>query len=327
MKRFKNILCVIELGKKSNPALDRAVILAENSQANLTVITIAPSISAAIGAPEGNVSTDELQATSLNSYAQELETVVEPYHQRIKIETKVLLGPTFLKITREVIQNAYDLVIKCPESMDWLDRFFSSDDMHLLRKCPCPIWMVKPQSKEPYNRILVAVDVDDSYPAKELKTHQALNDTLMHLAGSLALTEQAELHVAHAWQLEGESALRNAAFVQLPEDKLNAQLVQVHQHHAKILNALIKDVGAKLGQDTLNNINPQVHMLKGPARQEIPKLAKKLNVDCIVMGTVARTGIPGFFIGNTAENILAQIECSVLAIKPPGFVTPVTLDG
>jgi nucleotide-binding universal stress UspA family protein len=44
------------------------------------------------------------------------------------------------------------------------------------------------------------------------------------------------------------------------------------------------------------------------------------------MGTVARTGIPGFIMGNTAETILNQIDASVLAIKPPGFGTPVTLD-
>jgi universal stress protein E len=44
------------------------------------------------------------------------------------------------------------------------------------------------------------------------------------------------------------------------------------------------------------------------------------------METVGRTGIPGLLMGNTAETILQQVNCSVLAIKPPGFVTPVTLD-
>lgn len=43
------------------------------------------------------------------------------------------------------------------------------------------------------------------------------------------------------------------------------------------------------------------------------------------MGTVARTSLPGFFMGNTAEDVLSQLDCSVLAVKPPGFVTPVTL--
>ena len=41
------------------------------------------------------------------------------------------------------------------------------------------------------------------------------------------------------------------------------------------------------------------------------------------MGTVGRTGVQGFFIGNTAEEILNQVECSVLAVKPPGFESPV----
>jgi universal stress protein E len=43
MKRFKDILYMVEPGKECRPALERAVLLAENNQANLTVITAAPS--------------------------------------------------------------------------------------------------------------------------------------------------------------------------------------------------------------------------------------------------------------------------------------------
>jgi nucleotide-binding universal stress UspA family protein len=68
-------------------------------------------------------------------------------------------------------------------------------------------------------------------------------------------------------------------------------------------------------------------LIKGSARKEVPVLSRQLEADLIVMGTVARTGIPGFIMGNTAEAILNQIDCSVLAVKPPGFVTPVTLEG
>jgi nucleotide-binding universal stress UspA family protein len=59
---------------------------------------------------------------------------------------------------------------------------------------------------------------------------------------------------------------------------------------------------------------------------KIPALARKLGVDLVVMGTVGRGGIPGLLMGNTAEAILQQVDCSVLAIKPPGFVTSVALD-
>ncbi|HRE31359.1 MAG TPA: universal stress protein, partial [Candidatus Berkiella sp.] len=33
--------------------------------------------------------------------------------------------------------------------------------------------------------------------------------------------------------------------------------------------------------------------------------------------------IPGFIIGNTAENVLQKISCSLLALKPNGFISPV----
>ena len=186
--------------------------------------------------------------------------------------------------------------------------------------------MVRPQSGESFDRILAAVDVDDSYPSKELKTRQALNGMVMELACSLAMSEFAQLHIAHAWEVIGESGLRHGAFMQLPEDEVNAYVDKVLRHHAQLLDTLMKEVSAKLSQDAIDYIKPQLHMPKGAARKVIPELAKELQVDCIVMGTVARTGVPGLFMGNTAETILDQLECSVLAIKPPGFVTPVTLE-
>jgi nucleotide-binding universal stress UspA family protein len=80
------------------------------------------------------------------------------------------------------------------------------------------------------------------------------------------------------------------------------------------------------GRDAVQFLNPRKHLVKGPARLEIPVLAESLAVDLVVMGTVARTGVAGLFIGNTAEAILEQMECSVLAVKPEGFVTPVSRD-
>ena len=326
MKRFKNILCMVEPGKECNPVVERAVILAENNQANLSVISVAPSARAGIGMPEGGPISADLQATIVNNHKQELENLVEPYRPRIKIETRVLIGIPFLEIIREVLRNAHDLVIKCPESLDWLDRLFSSGDKHLLRKCPCPVWMVRSQTGESFDRILAAVDVDDSYSSNELKTRQALNEMVMELAGSLAVSEFAELHVAHAWEAIGESALRHGAFMQRPENEVNTYVDQTRRHHTQLLDTFIKKVSANLGEDAAEYIKPQLHMPKGSARKVIPELVKELQVDCIVMGTVARTGVPGLFMGNTAETILDQLECSVLAIKPPGFATPVTLE-
>ena len=326
MKRFKDILCVVDPGKQCKLALERSVTLAENNQANLTVIAVVPAITAGIGMPEGGPISTDLQLAAVKTCEEGLEALVKTHRRRIEIATKVLTGIPFLMTIREVLRNGHDLVVKCPESQDWLERLFSSEDMHLLRKCPCPVWMVKPQVGVSFDRILAAVDVDQSYPPEELKTRQTLNETTLQLAGSLAVSEFAELHVAHTWQVMWEGALRGSAVVKIAEQEVETHIEKVRQNRAQLLDALMKSASVKLGQDAIDFIKPQLHMPKGAARKEIPELARKLQADCVVMGTVGRTGIAGFFIGNTAENILDQLDCSVLAIKPPGFVTPVTLE-
>ena len=209
-------------------------MLAENNQASVTVIAVTERVQAGIGMPEDGPAPADLQArVTVNAIPSGWKPWSSLTAQRVKIDTRVLVGTSFLEIIREVLRNGHDLVIKCPESPDWLDRFFSGDDMHLLRKCPCPVWLVKPETEESYQRILAAVDVDDSYPPAELKTRQALNDMIMEMAGSLAVSEFAELHVVHAWEAIGESAMRHGAFMRQPEDKVNAYVEQVRRHHAQ----------------------------------------------------------------------------------------------
>ena len=44
-----------------------------------------------------------------------------------------------------------------------------------------------------------------------------------------------------------------------------------------------------------------------------------------VVDPEGRTGIPGYIICNTAEDILNQIDYSILEIKPLGFISPITI--
>ena len=169
------------------------------------------------------------------------------------------------------------------------------------------------------------MDAGDKYPAEELAPRRALRRQIIEMASSLALSEFAELHVAHAWEPIAESAVRGALY--MPEETLIAYVEDERRDHEASLHALMHEVTGDLDQGALDYLKPRTHLVKGSAQKEIPALAKQIGADLIVMGTVARTGVPGFIMGNTAETILNQIDCSVLAIKPPGFKTPVTLAG
>ncbi|MEW8627085.1 MAG: universal stress protein [Candidatus Thiodiazotropha sp.] len=324
MKRFKNILCVVELEEVSEPILERAASLAKNNQARLTVITVVERVTAGIRMPDGGPISADLQAAIVNDHMQKLEKLAEPYGDRV--EVKVLVGTPFLEIIREVLRNQRDLVIKIPEHQDWLDRLFGSDDMHLLRKCPCPIWLIKPHAAKTHRCVLAAVDAGEIYPSDEQKPRHALNRQILEMASSLALSDFADLHVVHVWDAIGESAMQNSAFMRRPEKEVAAYVEEVRQHHADSLQSLIRETTSNLGQDAIDYLKPKTHLVKGWAREEVPILAQQIDADLVVMGTVARTGVSGFFMGNTAETILNQIDCSVLAIKPPGFKTPVMLE-
>ena len=67
----------------------------------------------------------------------------------------------------------------------------------------------------------------------------------------------------------------------------------------------------------------QVHVVKGAPGHVLPRLANELSTTLVVMGTLGRTGLSGLVIGNTAETVLRALRCSVLAVKPEGFVSPI----
>jgi nucleotide-binding universal stress UspA family protein len=103
---------------------------------------------------------------------------------------------------------------------------------------------------------------------------------------------------------------------------------------------IIPALPEQLQEETIASIFTELKALTEPYRQrlnihldvrmgkeflEVIRAVLRKSHDLVVMGTVARTGIMGLLIGNTAETILDQLDCSVLAVKPEGFLTPVTL--
>lgn len=316
MKRFKNILCLFEEGSRGIAALERATTLAMENQARLTVVEVigelpSPRAMRQFVSAWRPLLVEDPHELIVKERQKQLAQLIEPIRRRgIEVDTVVLAGDPFLEVTHEVIRNGRDLVIMTAEGgggfREWL---FGTTSMHLMRKCACPVWVVKPSQTERYARILAAVDTDPDDSSKE-----ALNSTIMELATSLARLEQSELHVVHAWRMFDEKLLRQRGGA--TEDQVASWLRETQESHQQALDRL-------LGKYDLTNLEHRIHLEKGEAAAVIPKLAHKEQVELIVMGTVCRTGIAGFFIGNTAERILQEVDCSVLTVKPEGFISPV----
>lgn len=246
--------------------------------------------------------------------------MIRPFEKQIKIETRVMTGTVFLEIIRLVLRNSHDLVMKAAENPGFLKRLFGSNDMHLLRKCPCPVWLVKLPEKSKYDCVMAAVDFD---PLKPTALEQALNREILELSGLVALSDSSALHIVHAWEAFAVNTLRSRRDKAVDDTALYVEKERtLHQNGLNAQAGLLQDL---IGKDSYDRLSPRLHLPNGPAQKMIAASATELKADLVVMGTVARTGIPGFIIGNTAESILDQLDCSVIAVKPPGFVTPVKL--
>ena len=309
MKLFKNILYVTEPAVDQSSAVERAITLAENNQSKLTIIDVFPPVA------------EDYRADTAEHRQKALESLIAPYREHLEIRLDVMMGTLFLEVVRAVLRNGHDLVIKTAEDPDFLRRLFGSNDMHLLRKCPCPVWLMKPREKSNYNTIMAAVDFDLMNPTA---LEQALNMEILELASSLALTDSAHLHIVHAWEALAERTMTMRG--DIPYESIAKHVSQEYTLHQKGLDRLIETMRDQVGTDIYDRLSLRAHLPKGPPKTMIATSAAGLSADLVVMGTVARTGISGFIIGNTAEAILDQLMCSVLAVKPPGFASPVKLD-
>tara|TARA_R110002110_G_scaffold199015_2_gene409715 strand:+ start:8082 stop:9053 length:972 start_codon:yes stop_codon:yes gene_type:complete len=321
VRRFENILCVVNPEEAFRQVVEQAVALAEANQAQLTVVWVAPAQEWGRLAAEAPRSIDELRAAYVSRRQKQLEEFLQPWSESSCIRHAVLEGKLFLEVIRAVLRDHFDVVIKLAGSSGPVQRLFGSDDMHLLRKCPCPVWLLRPAENHGYpKRIMAALDLEvdgvDSASA-------ALNAEVLGLAGSLSVETMAELHLVHAWDAPGELAVLTWSNNPVADTALLVE--RERTLHQAGLDRLRDQLRQSLGAEAYELIAPTFHMVKGNASAVIPETARSLGADLVVMGTVARTGVPGLLIGNTAETILEQLDCSVLAIKPPGFETPVTL--
>ncbi|MHA7834123.1 MAG: universal stress protein [Algiphilus sp.] len=321
MKLFKNILYLCQSLDDADQGIARAVSLAQNNQAQLLVLDVFPAMRSVAGLPKEAPRAEALMQAVMQERSRRLEALIDPHRKAIDIRYESIAGTRFLETIRAVLRNGHDLVMKVAEDPPWLERLFGSDDMHLLRKCPCPVWIMKADDKTNYGQIVAAVDIDPDDPSADAGQ---LNEDILHIAGSLALSDFAALHLAHAWEAP------QAGFVSLwasDHDKAERDIIEAtrrsHQLGMDLLSRRLREI---IGDEAHAYLSPQLHMPMGPAHKEIPAVVERVNADLVVMGTVARTGIAGLFIGNTAESVIDRLRCAVLAIKPRGFVTPVQLD-
>jgi universal stress protein E len=144
-----------------------------------------------------------------------------------------------------------------------------------------PVWVVKPSQARPHiTSILCAVDFSE--PAK-----RALRNAML-----LRRAFGAELVVLHVIEAE----------VEAPPAETKT-------------DALRLELEAFLGDNNCDNYPAQILIRSGKPADNILRTVREHRVELLVMGSVGRRGLSGLLIGNTAEQVVRAVPCSLLTVK------------
>lgn len=252
---------------------------------------------------------DEAKLIERARLAQRMEHLRAQY-PAIHFDTEVLAGIGFIRLIEYAHQHQFHLIALMARSTPLRSAWFGSTTQHLLRKSTRPVLTLTPHAK-PIRKVMIAVDAAADTPAEI-----AFNDQIAAEGFAWAAHHRAEVVLCHAWQLEGEGYLKYWS----RKDDLDIALM------AETERASREQVLVRLAErHARGDLSPKISLVEGRPQDVIPPLLEKLDIDLLVMGTVCRTGIPGFIIGNTAESMIHTVNCSVLALKPQGFVSPVEI--
>lgn len=293
--------------QESLRGLERAVELRSISQAQITVLFVLPKLPTEFATWPVEDDREEYRSGLLRAVQRWQQERVSATAPGIPVEVLTTYGDTSVEVIRRAIIGKHDLVIKTARGHE-ADRrvFFGSTAMHLIRKCPCPVWIVAPTPPPPVTHVLAAVDPAD--PPESM----ALARRVVEAACALSKSLDAELDVLHVWNAPAEIMMRR----HFGESDAEGYVNTVRDGTAARLETVLHGLPIR---------REQIHLRRGVPATEIAKFAAGRRSEAVVMGSVGRSFLGGLLIGEKAEEILNRVDTGVFVLKPEGFVSPIQL--
>ncbi|WP_299495378.1 universal stress protein UspE [uncultured Shewanella sp.] len=310
MTEYHKLLVVIDPTTDTQAALARAVELSIPNKASITVFLSIYDFSYEMTSIVSHQEREAMRAGVISQRKAWLEEILTHYRQEgIIINTNVVWhNRPFESIILYAIQGEYDLIIKGTHEHDkFKSVIFTPTDWHLMRKAPVPVLLVKDHDWPVQGKILCAINV-----GSEDDAHQALNNKIVEHAIQLAAQFNAQVHLVNGYP----GTPVNLA-IELPDFDSYAYTETLRMQHEQRVNFLASHHA--IATDCC-------HVVEGLAEDVIPDVAKQIDAELVILGTVGRTGFSAALIGNTAEHVIDSLNCDLLAIKPDGYRSPLADD-
>ncbi len=195
-----------------------------------------------------------------------------------------------------------DMVVKDCRYHHRLDQHLLGHvDWELLRHCPVPLLLVRPQSWAGTASVIAAVD-----PIHSHDKPASVDMSILRMAGYCRRLLKGSLGVFHCFQPLPASVIFNDT-LQLNYEQFREKLRQTHR---QAMEDLLEQFG-------LPEEISALHLAEGEPWQQLPAWLREVGADIVVMGAIERGLSDRFFIGSTSEMALDHITCDVLVVRPP----------
>lgn len=306
MGEINHVAAAIRDDLPEGGAFDRAVDLARRTGARLSLVVFSYDKALEVDVRAGGrEQRDRAIADHLDQRREWLRSRAAPLEaEGMKVHTEVIWGtPVSREIIKMSLSTRPDLLVKDAETGP--RKGWAPLDWNLLRHCPSPLWLVQPRQSPELRRILAAVDPSHGWGKPE-----TLDGVVLDHAGRLAELFEAEMHVANA--IEPMPALLEQHIGDGDRGTVDQARGEFRAEQEKLLNQALE--GRSID-------SARVHQAEGAPASVIAGFAEDTGADLLVLGTVNRRGLRRAVIGSTAEAVLDEVSCDVLALKPEGFVS------
>ena len=312
---FDRILVATDFSPPSEAALRQAVWLARETSASITlthILTTRRSSPSEAGPKmdlfvdllvnEGE-SLEDFEMAAMREADAKLRRLAEKIAGSIEIQTRVYIGEPYAEVDRAVQREGCELVMTGTRGLaPWEQFLVGSTAKRLIRKCPSSVWIVNAEHIALPKVVLATTDFSEI-------SRKAVSQGLL-----IAQHAHAAFHLLH---VVDSKDVPEDVISRIPKDSSLQQ--EINREASKRMDAFIKSLA-------IDRTSIQLHQSWGTPWQEIRRAVKFQAADLVVIGTVGRSGIQGLLLGNTAEKVLDTCDCSILTVKPDGFVSPVGLD-
>lgn len=297
MIRLQRILCPVDLSEFSRRALHHAVALARWYDADVTALSVRPTVltptpwveypaSFPLESPEDRQRADD----AVRAFVRE---TAGPVGANVVLKE----GPVVSEIITAAMELPADLIVMGTHGLSGFERFvLGSVTEKVLRKAPCPVLTVPPASAVADTAVAfktIVCGVDFSPASRRAFDH------------ALSLAEESGGHLVLVHVLEWFAA---------EEPRISAHFNVSEYRHLREREAR-EQLGGWVPEEARTWCDPEVVIGYGKPYAELLRVATEKRADLLVLGVHGHTILDLALFGSTTQHIVREAVCPVLTVR------------